>query len=476
MVQQVAGSVRIIAKVKRKVRLAAGLDDDNRLSEEAMQRGWDCLALFAERLREVSPDNIKIVATATLRLATNRQAFCDKAREILGFPVEVISGLEEADLIYHGVAATSDGEGRRLVIDIGGASTELVLGDGNRPLVLNSLDMGCVTFHERFFADGLLTRDHFDDAAAEVAAILAPVLDDYLDAGWQTVLGASGSVQAVQEVLMAQGLSEVVTLDKLQLLIDQTIACGSQEQLALTGLQEERKPVFASGLAILTGLFQALKIAEMSASGGALREGLIAQLLDHQVDRNVRRHSSKSLQQRFQIDTEQADKVSNLALSLAAQLSPVWTFSSPLVREMLDYAAQLHEVGLSIGYPKAQEHSGYILQHTELAGFSRQQRRLLSLVVANFRAELDIAELSSQGVCSAEEAGCLVRLLRLAVILVGRRSSRSLDEVSLKSADGALTLGLPADIWQDNPLLMAELRQEEQHQAQVGWSLTVNQL
>lgn len=216
VVRHIDGSIQTMAKIKRKVRLAAGLNSTMALSPEAMQRGWDCLSLFAERLQDIPQDNIRIVGTATLRTATNVDIFLDKANEILGYPIQVISGEEEAATIYKGVAHTSGGTGRRLVVDIGGASTELIIGEGFEPKALTSLKMGCVTWLERHFKDRQLNKNNFDCAINAAKDTLAPILKQYQELGWDTCVGASGTVQALQEIMLAQGMDEVITHAKLK--------------------------------------------------------------------------------------------------------------------------------------------------------------------------------------------------------------------------------------------------------------------
>nr|MCG6364913.1 guanosine-5'-triphosphate,3'-diphosphate pyrophosphatase [Vibrio fluvialis] len=223
IVRHIDGSVQTMAKIKRKVRLAAGLDENNALSFEAMQRGWDCLSLFAERLQDIPDENIRIVGTATLRTATNVDAFLNKANAILGHQIEVISGEEEAATIYKGVAHTSGGMGRRLVVDIGGASTELIIGEGFEAKALTSLKMGCVTWLERHFKDRQLNATNFNNAIHAAKQMLDPILEQYTQLGWNVCVGASGTVQALQEIMLAQGMDEVITLAKLKRLQKQAM-------------------------------------------------------------------------------------------------------------------------------------------------------------------------------------------------------------------------------------------------------------
>ena len=459
VVQNVAGKPRTVAKVKRKVRLASGLDSNNKLELAAMQRGWQCLSLFAERIEHIPKENIKVVSTATLRLATNASEFCATANHILGIDIDIISGEKEAALIYHGMAVTSDSADKRLIIDIGGASTELILGQASTPLVLNSLHMGCVTWRDRYFSDGLLNSHNFEQAINAAAEVFKETQGDYLAHQWQLSLGASGSVQAVQEVLIAQRLNEEITLEKLRLIQQQTMACVSQDKLDVDGLIDDRKPVFASGLAILIMLFEQLNIDVMMASGGALREGLIDQLLKTPLVTDIRQDCCLHLQQRFDVDLKQADQVTEVALALFNQLESQHGFSAQ-DKEMLRYAAQLHEIGCSIEYLQANKHGAYLLSHIAMAGFSKQQQKIISALVGNYKNEINDDRLRQQAWCSVEGALLLMSCLRLAVIICGRYQADRLAALNIKLSYQASTLIITHQTQQ--PLFVAELALETQ--------------
>lgn len=256
-----------------------------------------------------------MVATATLRIAANAQEFLDKAQQILGCAINVISGEEEARLIYQGVAHTTGGSDQRLVVDIGGGSTELATGDGSHANVLYSLQMGCVTWLERFFGDRHLAKENFDQAEEAAKAMLKPVTAELRKQSWEVCVGASGTVQALQEIMVAQGMDERITLSKLQQLKQRAIQCGKLEELEIEGLTLERALVFPSGLSILIAIFQELNIDSMTLAGGALREGLVYGMLHLPVDRDIRSRTLQNVQRRFNIDVCQADRVRQLAES-----------------------------------------------------------------------------------------------------------------------------------------------------------------
>ena len=460
VVESINGFPRVISKVKRKVRLASGLDDNNKLSLEAMQRGWDCLALFGEHLSTLNINQVRVVATATLRLAINADDFCEKGNQLLGTPINVISGEQEAALIYHGMAVTSNSADKRLIIDIGGASTELILGHGLSPIVLNSLNMGCVTWLDRYFVGGILSQDNFDAAIEASNIVLSPVKNDYLAQQWQLTLGASGTMQAVQEVLIAQGYNENVTLDKLTMLMAQCVECRSQDNLVIVGLSPERAIVFVSGLSILISLFRELSIVGMLASGGALREGVIHQLIAISNNRSavsddVCLQTCESIQQRFQLNINQADQVVLLSERFAHQLK-----LPAVLIPFLKLSAMIHELGVSINYINAQKHGHYVLKNMPLAGFSKQQKNLLISLVGNYKGKINVALLNDQKCCDEDQAIQLLFCLRLAVISVGRCQENRCIDMSVKKTNNDITILVNKALNDNAPLLVTELHDE----------------
>ncbi|WP_335739638.1 guanosine-5'-triphosphate,3'-diphosphate diphosphatase [Rheinheimera metallidurans] len=469
MVKVVGGSVQVIGRVKRKVRLAAGLNDDLVLSRKAMKRGWECLALFAERLQDIPPENIRIIGTATLRLAKNVQTFLKEAELILGQKVAVISGEDEARIIYQGVAHTSNSDSNRLVIDIGGASTEVIIGAGFNPILLASLNMGCVTFLERYFADDELSEDNFNQAIAYAEQEIHTIAKQYQATGWQLAVGASGTVQAMQEILVAQGKDEVITLSRLEDIMQQALACGRMEQLTITGLSQERKQIFPSGLAILIALFRCLNITGMTLSGGAVREGVLYSMLPQLQHIDVRNRTVKSLMVRYFIDEQHAQRVADMAVELAQQLQSRWDLNKFEGLSILRCSALLHELGLLIEYKNHHHHGAYIINHSDLPGFTRAQQQLVMALVHNHRADVSRDIIARQTMTSVLLTVRLTRILRLAVILSMRRRDEVMPQVNISSKGEALTLKM-ADGWlEQHPLMRAELEQEQEYQQLAGW-------
>ncbi|MBD1582672.1 guanosine-5'-triphosphate,3'-diphosphate diphosphatase [Pseudoalteromonas sp. S16_S37] len=471
--RHVAGGVHTIGRVKRKVRLAAGLDKYNILSKEAMQRGWECLALFAERLQDIPKYNISIVATATLRLAKNAEEFKTRAEQILQNKINVISGELEAKTIYKGVAHTSACQGRQLVIDIGGASTEVVIGKGFDALLYKSLNMGCVTYLEQFFSDGNLSKANFANAIVAAETVVNPIQKDFIAMGWELAIGASGTVQAIQEILSANGQSDMLTLEKLEDIQLQAIACKTIKQLDLPGLSEERRLVFVSGLAILIALFKSLQIQQMGLAGGALREGVLYGMIPELHNSDICKRTLNSFMDRYHVDKQQASYVAELSLSLVKQLSQYWQLDISQAQKILAAVACVHEIGLIVDYKLYHKHSAYILNHTGMPGYSKLEKQIIVALTASHRADLDMK--SFKALCTDElYAQRLTRVIRLAVILSMRRQDDIVPPVLISvDKDDALTLSFESDWLAKHPLMQSELEQEAQYQSKVGWILQI---
>ncbi len=475
VVREVAGSIQTLARIKRKVRLAAGLDTQNHLSQEAMERGWQCLKLFSERLQDIPLDQIRVVATATLRLASNAEEFLQTATEILGCPIQVISGEEEARLIYHGVAHTTGGPEQRLVVDIGGGSTELVTGNGAQANILVSLSMGCVTWLERYFSDRNLAKDNFERAELAAREMIKPVAKRFRDHGWQICVGASGTVQALQEIMVAQGMDELITLAKLQQLKQRAIQCGKLEELEIPGLTLERALVFPSGLSILIAIFQELAIESMTLAGGALREGLVYGMLHLPVEQDIRSRTVRNIQRRYLLDTEQAKRVSKLADNFFLQVEKEWHLDSRC-RELLQNTCLIHEIGLSVDFKRAPQHAAYLIRNLDLPGFTPAQKLLLSALLQNQSDTLDLSLLNHQNALPVDMAKHLCRILRLAIIFSSRRRDDTLPAVRLRANGEELYVLLPKGWLQQHPYRAEALEQESHWQSYVQWPLLLEEL
>ncbi len=471
VVRHIDGSVQTMAKIKRKVRLAAGLDQHHELSLEAMQRGWDCLSLFAERLQDIPAGNIRIVGTATLRTARNAEQFLSQANRILGYPIQVISGEEEAATIYQGVAHTSGGSGRRLVVDIGGASTELIIGEGFDARALTSLKMGCVTWLEQHFKDRQLNQKNFQQAITAAKQALQPILTQYSELGWDVCVGASGTVQALQEIMLAQGMDEVITLAKLKRLQKQAMLADHLEELEIEGLTLERALVFPSGLSILIAVFELLNIDSMTLAGGALREGMVYEMVAGLRQDDIRARTINSVQNRYQLDQPYGQLVADLSAKLLTQCGGAEWLAEPQAEMLLDTAAKLHEIGLSIDFKRGGEHNAYLLQNLDLPGYTRAQKHLLAEITRRYREQL--SSLPEQHAVSDSSGKRILRLLRLAVLLTHRRNPDLVPALTLSADGDKLTLQISQQWLDSNPLTAAELEIEANRQSDIGWPLTI---
>jgi exopolyphosphatase/guanosine-5'-triphosphate,3'-diphosphate pyrophosphatase len=482
----VAGSVQTVDKVKRKVRLASGLNEQNELSEEAMARGLQCLRFFAERLQDIPPENVQIVATATLRIAVNSDVFLQQAHAILGRSINLLSGIEEAKNIYFGVAHTSCCSKQRLVLDIGGASTEIIVGDGFEVKQVKSLNIGCVTFNHLYFTDALLNDVNFERAIFAAKSQLMPLLADYQAIGWQSVLGGSGTMQALAEILSYNQQPTIITLPFLKQVQHLLIACKHLEKIEIAGLDNDRKPVFASGVAILVALFESFTIQELKLSNGALREGLLYELMPNMQNRNIRHNTINSLNERFSVDIKQAKRVSKSAVILFEQLGHILinseTSNNSHIIDLLKIACQWHELGLTIGFKNYREHGAYILQHADLAGFEQGERCLLKMLVKLHIGDIDDEQVTTQVLADAQTIKYLLVAIRLAVIFSHRRQDDIMADYHLRLDDKHdsilqpiqnIILSLPQAWLSKSPLMVDELHKESDELQALGFTLVI---
>lgn len=460
---------RRVDYLKETVRLGAGLDADGLLSEEAAQRGLACLERFARRLQGYAPPQVRAVATQTLREARNRDAFLARAQTVLGYPIEVISGREEARLIFAGVARLQPAATPRLVIDIGGRSTEMILGTGRVPTQAESFQVGSVSLSMKCFPDGRLTKNAFRQAQIAAGAELEEALVPFARRHWQEALGSSGTVGAVSQLLAASGVTDgSVTPDGLRWCIEQCLAAGHIDRLALPGLKDERRLVIAGGLAILYTLATHFGIEALQPARGALRQGVIFDLDERRFAvrdplhaHDMRDASVREMQRRFLVDVPQAERVAGLADALYAAVQPrqAAALSKEERRELrreLGWAAALHEVGMMVSHHDHHRHSAYMLAHVDAAGFSQsQQRRLAELVLAQ-RGSLR----KSEDALEREVFAWQVLCLRLAIIKCHAR--RPVDNSALRlRRDGAQArLGFAPEWVERNPRTMYLLTEE----------------
>lgn len=475
----VDGAMQVLGRLKQRVHLADGLDAQNRLSEEAMERGLSCLALFAERLQGFSAANVTIVGTHTLRIASNAEEFLQRAAEVIPYPIEVISGHEEARLIFMGVEHTQPEKGRKLVIDIGGGSTELVIGEDFEPQLVESRRMGCVSFANLYFPKGEISQENFRRARLAAAQKLETLAWQYRLQGWQYALGASGSIKAACEVLLAMGEKEKrVTPENLDMLVSEVLKHKSFAALSLPGLSDERKAVFVPGLAILCGVFDALAIRELRLSDGALREGVLYEMEGRFRHQDIRSRTAQSLANHYAIDSDQARRV----LETTEQLYSQWLeqnpkLANPQLTALMKWAALLHEVGLTINHSGMQRHSAYILQNSNMPGFNQDQQMLLATLVRFHRKAVKQDEMPRFTLFKKKQFLPMIFLLRLGTLLNNQRQATTRpDTLKLSTDDGHWTLTFPAGFLSQNTLVQLDLEREQAYWNDVtGWKLMLEE-
>ncbi|MDE2626867.1 MAG: Ppx/GppA family phosphatase [Burkholderiales bacterium] len=459
--QLVSGRYRRIDYQKETVRLGAGLDTNGLLTEEASARGLACLARFAQRLNGFVPAQVRAVATQTLREARNRDAFLARAQAVLGLPIEVISGREEARLIFAGVARLQPSNVPRLVIDIGGRSTEMILGTGRKPARAESFQVGSVSLSLKYFGEGRYTEAAFRQAQIAAGAELEEALGPFAAVHWQEALGSSGTVGAVSQLLAASGVTDGrITPDGLRWLMEQALRAGRIDKLALPGLKEERRAVIAGGLAILYTLATHFDIKALLPARGALRQGVIFDLDERhhaaalrQDGHDIRDASVRELQRRFMVDTQQAERVTRVAQALYASVHP--NAGAEARRELL-WACALHEIGMMVSHHDHHRHSAYLLDHVDAPGFSQSQLRRIGELVLGQRGGLRKIETS----LTREDFTWQLLCLRLGVIKCHARGDVSADAMRLKRTGSTAELGF-APGWSETHPRTRHLLNEE---------------
>jgi exopolyphosphatase/guanosine-5'-triphosphate,3'-diphosphate pyrophosphatase len=436
------GLIRRSDYLKETVRLGAGLDENRHLTPAAMQQGWDCLARFAERMAGLRRRQVRAVATQTLREARNRDIFLDKAQHILGFPIDVIPGREEARLIYLGVShLLADSDERRLVVDIGGRSTEMILGQRLQAQEMESWRVGSVTWSMRYFPEGQLTERAFQRAEVAARAVLEEALPSFGKPNWETAYGSSGTVNAVADALQACGWTEgLISRAALDWLLDKLLKAQHIDRIRLEGLKEDRKAVIGGGLSVLRAIFDLLDISEMKPAEGALRHGVLYDLLDRQDDQtDLRSITVEHLVRKFRIDTAQAQRVSQTAGSLLPQI----VNSSNLARlsRKLQWASLLHEIGSHVSHQEYHKHGSYILDHADAPGFDLDELHRLSQLVLGHRGKLRKMEPWFGDRIFMRQ----LLALRLAVILCHARRDPDLGGLRLRELDDRVRLDIHPD-------------------------------
>ncbi|MDX2464474.1 MAG: Ppx/GppA phosphatase family protein [Porticoccus sp.] len=464
--------MRPIEGFAERVQLASDMEK-NHLSLDAIARGLACLSRFRQVLDTLKPDMVRVVGTNALRAAKNAGEFIHPAELLIGHPVEVISGREEARLVYLGVAHTlADDDAARLVIDIGGGSTEFVIGHRFEPMLRESLHMGCVTFADRFFPRGKITKKSFDRAYQSAYQEVLNIRKSYKKHGWENAVGSSGTMRTVEQVICAQGWgTEGITTSGLCKLRDMLLQSHHMEELTeLDGLSERRRHVIVPGVAIICGVFDALGIEHIQTSPGALREGVVYDMVGRLAHEDVRERTVSAMMKRSDVDQQNADQVEHIAMLLFDAASGDWGLDGG-DRDLLSWAARLHEIGLSVAHTQFHKHGQYLIEHSDLSGFSKQEQQFLGLLVRSHRQKFPTGDFAQYGSRRA------IRLLRLCVLI---RLAALFKYVSLVEdippfithvKDDEVTLFFTRGWLARNPLTSAALRSEQHQLKKVGFRL-----
>jgi exopolyphosphatase / guanosine-5'-triphosphate,3'-diphosphate pyrophosphatase len=456
------GQLIILDRLREMVRLGAGLDEQGRLTRESIEAALACLERFGQRLHDMKAEGVRVVGTNTLRRARRKGAFLDRARSALGHPIEIISGIEEARLIYLGVAHTMPSEpGRRLVVDIGGGSTEVIIGEGKHAKKLESLYMGCVSMSARYFNDGGITDKRIKRARIAARLELEPVRASFRNFGWDQAVGSSGTIRAVGDVIRARNNGDgAITPAAVESLIDHALRAGDVSKLRLPGLSEERLPVFAGGLAILVEILDAFDIKSMRVADGALREGLLYDMVGRFTDEDARVRSVRAMEGRYHVEAAQAERVEASALDFLRQTAGEWQLSEPFAELVLSWAARLHEIGLDVSHSHYHKHGAYLLEHADMPGFPQEEQRILAAVVGAHRRKVNVQSLHDLTPPWHIKAEYLIVLLRLAVLLHRGRSATALPKLELHAKGRSLEIVFPKGWLDAHPLTATDLENE----------------
>lgn len=467
------GDLQVIDRIKEMVRLGEGLTADKQLLPEVADRALACLDRFGQRLRVMPPGSVRAVGTNTLRQLRPETGFLERAEQALGHPIDVIAGREEARLVYLGVAhGLAAGSERRLVVDIGGGSTELIVGQGFTPRLRESLHMGCVSLTRRYFPDGRITAKAMERAELAGALEVRPIRELFRATGWVKAVGSSGTIKAIAAAVAAEGwCPDGISAEALEQLRNALIAYGASDAIAIRGLSDQRKPVFVGGVVALRALFTNLGLRHMQVSDEALREGLIYEMLGRNEHEDVRERTVRSLAQRFGVDKVHAARVMGAAKRLFQQVAEPWQLDHPNDPVVLGFAARLHEVGLVISHSNYHKHGAYLLRNADLSGFTRQAQQVLAVLVLGHRRKFPVAEFDVLPRDRRVAVRRLCVLLRLAVLMHRGRSATAKPCPRLSVAGDALSLAFPDDWLAANPLTRLELEEEAARLATAGFVL-----
>jgi exopolyphosphatase/guanosine-5'-triphosphate,3'-diphosphate pyrophosphatase len=457
------GQLHIVDRLRERVSLAAGLDSKRRIDDDTEARALACIERFGARVRGMPEDNVRAVGTSALRLARNSRSFVTRAEKALGHQIEIVSGLEEARLIYLGVAHDlSDDTSRRLVVDIGGGSTECIIGERFEPLRTDSLHMGCVNWSLRFFGNGDVTRDKLDKARIAARLEVKPLEKRYRSSGWEEAVGSSGTLLSVEQILRENEWSAGgISAKGLRKLRRELVDIGKPEDFVrIKGLDPERVHVIAGGVAIVSALFDGLDIEHMRVSQGAMREGLIYDLLGRVQHEDVRDKTIRHFMERYAIDVEQSSRVMASAIDLFHQACGGFSIPREFGERFLTWAARLHEIGLTLSYGGYHKHGAYIVENSDMPGFSREDQLILAALIEGHRRRFPPERIEALPPELRPVVERLILVFRLAVLFNRDRGQSPAVRVEIEAKKDGYLLTFPSKWLDENPLLRADLEQE----------------
>ncbi|MFK8050204.1 MAG: Ppx/GppA family phosphatase [Halioglobus sp.] len=468
------GELRPVETLAEKVQLGAGIEN-GQLADEAIKRGLDCLSRFSQMLESMDIQRVRAVGTHALRIARNRRHLTFPGSKILGVPVDVIYGREEARLVYLGVAhSLADDAQSRLVIDIGGGSTEFVIGEKFEPKYLESLQIGCVSYANKFFPNGAISEPAYRSARNKALLEISPICHQFTPENWKECVGSSGTFQAIEEILLANGWSDGgITRQGLVALEQKLLTFTDMDSIALDGLADSRRNVIVSGVAIASAAFQRLDIQHMRTSKGALREGVLYDLLGRLTHEDVRERTINALMQRYTVDGDIAATVERRARVFFNATKNRWKLSAG-DWHLLHWVARSHEIGMAISHKHYNRHSSYLLRHADLPGFSQDEQENLALLAHGHRGKLNnnlLTEVSEQDRSRFVQ---LLSIIRLAALFKYVEKLEQLPEFTISANENSLVLGF-GDSWlKEHPLTLSELSSEQNQLNKIGMSLTIN--
>ncbi|MBT8142196.1 MAG: Ppx/GppA family phosphatase [Gammaproteobacteria bacterium] len=466
--------LHIIDKMRESIRLGAGLDEKHNLTEIVMVRALQCLQRFGQRLREFDAQRVRVVGTNTLRRARNSQVFIQQAQQALGQEIEIISGVEEARLIYTGVSHFAPHyAGQRIVIDIGGGSTEIIYGINDAPQIMESTSVGCVYLSQLYFSDGKISTKRMHKAITHAKREFEPIYLQFTKRGWDHVIGASGTARAAIGLVQDFGWSvNGMSAESLQQLIDKIVSFGHIDNIDLPDLSNDRAAILPAGLAILIAFFDLFNVKVMRYADGALREGLLYDHWDRLQNRDIRYLTINALKNQYLVDIEQARRVRSSALNFLSQVAADWDLEDLRFQRLLHWGAELYEVGLSLSHTQYHKHSQYIVANADMAGFSRGGQEVLAHLVGYHRRRIPDLDSFPPSLDPRSQFYALV-LFRLATLLHRSRQQSALPEIKLAVSENKMTVTFPEKWLAQRALTESDLEQEQNYLADHMFQLKI---